>query len=113
MRGEPLPETSVLTAFQRFEFRDGTLGLDVLGKVRGGDESSAERQKTNDFSHIGTSGRTLINPVSPFSKDNGNLCRQEPRRCNDPIPQTRMKSEPVPGRGLSAIGQFLAAEAIE
>jgi hypothetical protein len=47
MRGEALPETSIVTAFQRFELRDGTLGPDVVGRVRGGDESSAERQETN------------------------------------------------------------------
>ena len=47
MRGEALPVTSLLTACQRFELRDGTLGLDVAGKVRGGRESPAERRKRN------------------------------------------------------------------
>src|ERR1035437_10223339 len=32
MRGEPLPVTSVLTAFQGFKLRDGTLGLMWPGK---------------------------------------------------------------------------------
>ncbi len=33
MRGEPLPVTSVLTAFQGFEYRDGSFGVDLPGKL--------------------------------------------------------------------------------
>jgi hypothetical protein len=42
-----LPVTSLLAACQRFELRDGTLGLDVAGKVLAGRESPAERRKRN------------------------------------------------------------------
>jgi hypothetical protein len=30
--GEPLPITLILTAFQRFEWRDGDIGLDLVRK---------------------------------------------------------------------------------
>ena len=46
-----LPATSLLTAFQRLELRDGTIGPDVAGKVRGGHESSAKRRKRNVFNN--------------------------------------------------------------
>jgi hypothetical protein len=48
MRGEPLPETSVLTAFQRFELQDGILGLMWPEKYAAA-VLPAERQKTKGF----------------------------------------------------------------
>ncbi len=45
MRGEPLPETSIVTAFQRLELQDGTLGLDVVGKVWGFVGRASENQR--------------------------------------------------------------------
>lgn len=48
MRGEALSVASLLTACQRFDLRDGTLGLDVAGKVPIGSGLPAERQKSND-----------------------------------------------------------------
>ena len=45
MRGEPLPETSILTTFHRFELRGGTLGL-MWPEKHEAAALSAKRQKT-------------------------------------------------------------------